>query len=110
MLLPAKALVSREATVTCSPTGQSFYPSSFTCATPLTSLCCSSKIKKQKPCLCQYGGSNLDNAVVVESEKGVVAADNGCCSEIGASMLPSPLLCASASSIRWLVGLEAALS
>ncbi|KAI6681916.1 hypothetical protein NL676_035797 [Syzygium grande] len=35
----------------------------------------------------KYGGSILNNAIVVESEKGVVAADDGRCSEIGASML-----------------------
>ncbi|XP_030448354.2 glutathione hydrolase 3 [Syzygium oleosum] len=35
----------------------------------------------------KYGGSILSNAIVVESEKGVVAADDGRCSEIGASML-----------------------
>lgn len=35
----------------------------------------------------KYSGSILNDAIVVESEKGVVAADDGRCSEIGASML-----------------------
>ncbi|XP_030530027.1 glutathione hydrolase 3 [Rhodamnia argentea] len=34
-----------------------------------------------------YGGIILNDAIVVQSEKGVVAADDGRCSEIGASML-----------------------
>lgn len=33
------------------------------------------------------GGIDISNPEIVESEKGVVAADDGRCSEIGASML-----------------------
>ncbi|KAI3422885.1 uncharacterized protein J3R85_011621 [Psidium guajava] len=35
----------------------------------------------------KYGGSIQNNAIVVESKEGVVAADDGRCSEIGVSML-----------------------
>ncbi|KAL5817951.1 hypothetical protein ACOSQ3_026329 [Xanthoceras sorbifolium] len=39
--------------VTCSPTQLSSCVSAITSATPPSKLCCS-KIKEQKPCLCQY--------------------------------------------------------
>ncbi|XP_062115067.1 non-specific lipid-transfer protein 2-like [Humulus lupulus] len=39
--------------VTCSPTQLSVCVSAITTSTPPSQLCCS-KIKEQKPCLCQY--------------------------------------------------------
>ncbi|XP_044477456.1 non-specific lipid-transfer protein 2-like [Mangifera indica] len=51
LLLMAEAQVS--VAVTCSPTELSSCVSAITSKTPPSKLCCS-KIKEQKPCLCQY--------------------------------------------------------
>ncbi|XVF09548.1 hypothetical protein REPUB_Repub07fG0103700 [Reevesia pubescens] len=51
VLLLAKAQVSMA--VTCSPTQLSSCVSAITSSSPPSRLCCS-KIKEQKPCLCQY--------------------------------------------------------
>ncbi|KAK3440529.1 non-specific lipid-transfer protein 2 [Eucalyptus grandis] len=53
VLLLAEAGVRVEAAVTCRPIELSACVSAITSATPPTTLCCS-KIKEQKPCLCQY--------------------------------------------------------
>ncbi|XP_057446992.1 non-specific lipid-transfer protein 2-like [Lotus japonicus] len=52
VLLMAEVEMSM-ATVTCSPVQLSSCVSAITSSTPPTNLCCS-KIKEQKPCLCQY--------------------------------------------------------
>ncbi|ESR55832.1 AAI domain-containing protein [Citrus sinensis] len=51
LLLAAETQVS--VAVTCSPTQLSSCVSAITSSTPPSRLCCS-KIKEQKPCLCQY--------------------------------------------------------
>ncbi|KAF3438592.1 hypothetical protein FNV43_RR21355 [Rhamnella rubrinervis] len=51
VVLVDKAQVSMA--VTCSPAQLSSCVSAITSATPPSNLCCS-KIKEQKPCLCQY--------------------------------------------------------
>ncbi|KAA3459749.1 hypothetical protein ERO13_A12G267200v2 [Gossypium hirsutum] len=51
LLLLAEAKVSMA--VTCSPTQLSSCVSAITSSSPPSKLCCS-KIKEQKPCLCQY--------------------------------------------------------
>ena len=51
VLLLAEAQVSMA--VTCSPTQLSSCVSAITSSSPPSQLCCS-KIKEQKPCLCQY--------------------------------------------------------
>ncbi|KAG5233953.1 hypothetical protein OIU76_000779 [Salix suchowensis] len=51
-LLLAEEQVKVEA-VTCSPAQLSSCVSAITSSTPPSKLCCS-KIKEQKPCLCQY--------------------------------------------------------
>ena len=52
VLLLAKEHAKVDA-VTCSPAQLSSCVSAITSSTPPTNLCCS-KIKEQKPCLCQY--------------------------------------------------------
>ncbi|BAU02747.1 non-specific lipid-transfer protein 2-like [Vigna umbellata] len=51
VLLVAEVQVSMA--VTCSPVQLSSCVSAITSSTPPSNLCCS-KIKEQKPCLCQY--------------------------------------------------------
>ncbi|KAI3443329.1 AAI domain-containing protein [Psidium guajava] len=53
VLLLAEAGVSVEAAVACKPMELSSCVGAITSATPPTTLCCS-KIREQKPCLCQY--------------------------------------------------------
>ncbi|XP_030537130.1 non-specific lipid-transfer protein 2-like [Rhodamnia argentea] len=53
VLLLAEAEVRVEAAVTCRPIELSSCVSAITSATPPSTLCCS-KIKEQRPCLCQY--------------------------------------------------------
>ncbi|KAL9372408.1 hypothetical protein Peur_034652 [Populus x canadensis] len=52
VLLLAKEYAEVDA-VTCSPAQLSSCVNAITSSTPPTNLCCS-KIKEQKPCLCQY--------------------------------------------------------
>ncbi|KAH1086151.1 hypothetical protein AAZX31_07G091900 [Glycine max] len=51
LLFVAEVQVSKA--VTCSPVQLSACVSAITSSTPPSNLCCS-KIKEQKPCLCQY--------------------------------------------------------
>ncbi|XP_034712005.1 non-specific lipid-transfer protein 2-like [Vitis riparia] len=51
VLLLAEAHIT--VAVTCSPTELSSCVGAITSSTPPSKLCCS-KIKEQKPCLCQY--------------------------------------------------------
>ncbi|KAK8981468.1 hypothetical protein V6N11_027884 [Hibiscus sabdariffa] len=61
VLLLAEAELSTA--VTCSPTELSPCVSAITTSSPPSRLCCS-KIKEQKPCLCQYlGNPNLKKFV-----------------------------------------------
>ncbi|KAF8025225.1 hypothetical protein BT93_F2156 [Corymbia citriodora subsp. variegata] len=53
VLLLVQGGVTVEAAVTCRPIELSACVSAITSSTPPTTLCCS-KIKEQKPCLCQY--------------------------------------------------------